>query len=124
MVFRDFFLARPQREEPEGLAFAASTEASPPVGVFITPQSLVTFPGASLAVTVVLVLLKKLVPGISTSPWVTLVAALVVGTVIFIITISDADAAPKTRMKWLVAVAIALFNSLYLAASILGLLHP
>lgn len=123
MAFRDLFLARPQREEPKGLAVAASTEPAPPVGVFITPESLATFPGASLAVTVVWVLIKKLAPRLGASPWVPLVASLVIGTVIFVSTISDERAVPRTRSKWIVAIAVALFNSLYLAASALGLLQ-
>jgi hypothetical protein len=38
-------------------------------------------------------------------------------------TISDDRVAPRTRSKSIIAVAVALFNSLYLAASALGLLQ-
>jgi hypothetical protein len=38
-------------------------------------------------------------------------------------TISDGRVAPRTRSKSIIAVAVALFNSLYLAASALGLLQ-
>lgn len=124
MTFRDLFLAK-ARKEPEagGLAVAASTQPPPVVGVFITPESLATFPGASLAVTVVWVLMKKLVPKIGASPWIPVVASLVIGVIIFLTTISDDRVAPRTRSKWIIAVAVALFNSLYLAASTLGLLQ-
>jgi hypothetical protein len=125
MAFRDLFLATPptQKAEAEGLAVAASTEPAPVVGVFITPQSLAAFPGASLAVTVVWALIKKLAPRLGASPWVPVLASLVVGIIIFLSTVSDDRAAPKTRSKWIIAVAVALFNSLYLAASALGLLQ-
>ena len=123
MAFRDLFLARPQGEEPQGLAVAASTESPSPVAVFITPESLATFPGASLVVTVVWVLIKKLAPKFGASPWIPVVASLAVGTVIFVSTISDRRAAPRTRSRWIVAIAVAVFNSLYLAASALGLLQ-
>lgn len=122
MAFRDLFIARTKVSVP-GLAVAAAAAPEASTGVFITPQSLAAFPGASLAVTVIWVLAKKLVPSIGPSPWVPFIASLIVGAAIFVFTVSDSKAAPKTRWQWVGAIAIAVFNSLYLAASALGLLR-
>src|SRR5215831_4432936 len=121
MAFRDLFIARTKVALP-GLAVAAAAAPEASTGVFITPQSLAAFPGASLAVTVIWLLAKRLVPSIGSSPWVPFIASFV-GAVIFVFTVSDAKAAPETRRQWVVAIAIAVFNSLYLAASALGLLR-
>src|SRR5580692_4052843 len=122
MTFRDLFLAKARKPEAEGLAVAASTEPPPVVGVFITPESLATFPGASLAVTVVWVLMKKLIPKIGASPWIPVVASLVIGLVIFLTTISDDRVAPQNEFKMIFAVAVSLFYLLLSCGFSLGLL--
>lgn len=98
---------RPKRENP---------------GVFITPKSITTFPVASFVVTLIWVLARKLFPAGGSSIWIPVVSSLFVGLVIFLATTSDEEARPKGPQSWFVSGVVALFNSLYLAASALGLL--
>jgi len=123
MDFRSLFVAKAQRQSPKDLIVAAAADAVGSTGIFISPQSLAAFPGASLVVTVVWALVRKLAPVVGGSPWVPFTVSLVVGAVIFLLTISERAAAPKSTSQWIISVAVALFNSLYLAASALGLLH-
>jgi len=91
------------------------------VPVFITPQSLASFPVASAVVTTLWALAAKMFPwGASTS--VLLVLSLVVGGIIFAISVSSPSSQPKDFKAWLVAGAIAVINSLLLAAAALGVL--
>ena len=120
MAFRDLFVARPRRTHLKGEALAAAAPDGA-VGVFITPKSLATFPGASAGVVVIWALAKRLAPTWGASQWVPFIAAIAVGGVIFLSSVSDPDAAPKSTAQWIVAVAIGFLNSLLLAAAALGI---
>jgi hypothetical protein len=86
------------------------------VAVFLTPKSLTTFPTASLAVTVLCTLSRNLYPALVTNRWVPIIAAMLVGAIIFLISISDSEVKPKSKIDWLVGGSVAFINALYLAA--------
>lgn len=90
-------------------------------GVFITPQSLTSFPVATGVVTAVWALVQRLTSW-GNSSWVPLILSLVVGTVIFLINTSEPSAAPQSRRGWVIAVSVAVLNSLFLCAASLGIL--
>jgi hypothetical protein len=121
MLFRELFIARARRPIEKGAAYAAA-EPSGATGVFITPQSLTTFPTASFVVALVWLLAKALFPTCGASPWVPLIVSLLVGAVVFVATTSEPNVRPHSQKEWLVAVVVAILNSLYLAASALGVL--
>lgn len=123
MAFRDLFVVRIRSKAVKGEALAAAAAPSDAVGVFITPQSLVSFPVASSAVVVIWSLFKRLFPTWGMSETVPLAASFLVGLVVFLITISDAKAAPKSATGWLVAITIAAINCLFLASAALGILR-
>jgi hypothetical protein len=92
------------------------------VPVFITPQSLASFPVASALVTTLWALSTKMFPTWGASTAVLLVLSLVVGGIIFSISVSAPTSQPKDFKGWLVGGAIAVINSLLLAAAALGVL--
>lgn len=85
--------------------------------VFVTPQSIVTFPIASLAVNVIWRVLAALVPAWGASQIVAVIIAFVIGLFIFAISI-DWNAPLRDR---LIALGIAVINCFFLAASALGI---
>jgi hypothetical protein len=89
-------------------------------GVFLTPQSLVTFPGATAAGLLISRVVDKLVPAVHASVWVPFVIALVLGAFIWWIGISD-PAADQSKRYRVMSAGIALINSLQIFASLLGL---
>jgi hypothetical protein len=123
MAIRDLFIVRTRNKLMKGEAVAAAAAPSDAVGVFITPQSLMSFPVASSAVVVVWALSKRLFPAWGASEVVPLAASFLVGLVVFLITVSDKKAAPKSGTGWLIAVTIALINCLFLASAALGILR-
>ena len=86
-------------------------------GVFLTPQSLVTFPVASAVVAVVWKVLGSVFPGWGETRITLLVVAALVGALIYMISETTRQT-PKDRV---VAVAIAVLNTFFLAASALGI---
>ncbi len=122
MGWSDLFLAKRQPKLAKAETIAASQSPPTAVGVFITPQSLVSFPVASALVAIIWALGQKLFGAGAQTPWVPLLIAVLLGAVIFISNVSAEDARPKSLGGWLVAVGIAILNSLLLAASALGIL--
>jgi hypothetical protein len=104
MSLRDLFVAKPSR-----------TSGDTPV--FVTPQSIVTFPIASLAVNVIWRVLAVLVPSAAGSQLVAVIIAFVIGLFIYAISV-DWTASLRER---LIALGIALINCFFLAASALGI---
>lgn len=88
-----------------------------PVGQFITTQSLVTFPGATAAISLVWFALGELI-GIAPpdSKWLGFVISAGIALVIYWINITDDDAKPTPRQKR-VGFVIACFNALVLFAA-------
>jgi len=90
------------------------------VGAFLTPQSLLSFPVASGAVTLVWKSLGALSSPLGTANWVPLVVALLVGLIIYLISVSD-DKMPKPSggMR-IVGIGIAVLNAFFLFAAAVG----
>ena len=117
------FVATPWIEPPKkGKAIPTGEATQPGLNVFLTPQSIATFPVASLAVTIVWRLAAKLSPNHGKSSWVPVITALIIGGVIFMGGLSDEDTKPKSTRPWIVSVVVGILNSLFLAAAALGLL--
>jgi len=121
MAVRHLFVARAQPAAAGVVRGLTAGDTGTDVPVFITPQSLASFPVASAVVTTLWALATKMFPwGASTT--VLLVLSLVVGGIIFAISVSSPASQPKEVKGWLVAGAIAVINSLLLAAAALGVL--
>jgi ABC-type antimicrobial peptide transport system permease subunit len=98
-----------------GVTPAAAADES--VGVFISAQSIVTFPVASTVVTVVSQVLQAVFPALKGSNLVPLVLALVVGLLVYAISITK----QMTTREKLIGLAIAVINCFFLAAGALGI---
>ena len=115
-------LAAPPLAAPPLAAPTPTGETTPPapgegsVGVFITPQSLLTFPGASGAVLVIWKVLGKIFSQ-PNSIYLPLLAASVVGMFMFYISMNPQG----TRRDHVQGFGVAVINSFMLAASALGI---
>ena len=116
MSFSDLFIVGRRKKAEKGAAVAAAAEGSSE-GVFLSAKSLLSFPVATATVTFIWKLCQHYwnVGDI----WV-LYISLAVGGLIFLIVISEKSARP-TGIGWIVSVVLAFVNSLFLAASALGL---
>lgn len=85
--------------------------------VFLTPQSLASFPGASIAVNIIWIVSAEIYRPLSNSRIVPIVAALLVGLFIY----SQSSTEGLTKKEKCRAIFIAFLNSLYIAAVALGL---
>ncbi len=90
-------------------------------GVFITPQTLMTFPVATFAVGLLSVVLNALVPSARGNLWVPFVVSLAIGMFIYWVGVTDPKASMTRRHK-LIAFGVAVINSAYLFASCTGVL--
>src|SRR6185295_13890900 len=99
-----------------------SLGGAPPVTVsaFITPQSLISFPIASVVVKLLWRVAGALVDVAQTNNWVGLAAALAVGTLLYFVSTSDETLALSRRQK-LIGATFALINTLVLFAAAAGL---
>jgi hypothetical protein len=102
----------------EPVAIAASQDASK--GVFITSQSLITFPVATLAVGLITRIVATLHPVWQKNLYVPLIVSVIIGLFIYYIGTSDPKAKLTTRDK-VVALFIALINTAYLFAAVTGI---
>ena len=121
MSFRDWFLVGTRRPAEKGEARAAAEVPGSSEGVFLSAKSLLSFPVASGIVSIVWKLWQHFTPLVHDI--VVLWISLAVGAVIFLIVISDPAARPRTSVAWIVSFALAVLNSLFLAASALGLVN-
>lgn len=96
---------------------ATPTAGNSQVGVFVTLQSVVTFPVATAAVTTIWKVLGTVYPSWSNEKLVPLIIALVVGLFIYIATVSQGAA---LRQKILEA-GVAIINTFTIAAAALGI---
>lgn len=101
---------------------AAAAQPDQSQGVFLTPQSLATFPGATAAGLLIWRVVDVLQPAWASVIWVPFVIALVLGAFIWLIGVSDPDA-HMDRRDIMVTAGIALLNTLQIFASLLGLPH-
>jgi hypothetical protein len=102
---------------PEGSLAGMAPVEQPASPVFLTPQSLVTFPGASLAINIVWNAIAVVNRNWATAALVPMVVALLIGGLIYWISLS-AQMARKDRVMGL---AIAIVNSLWLGLNALGI---
>jgi hypothetical protein len=105
---------------PRGVAVAAAAPTPVTTGAFITAQSLISFPVAAGLVTGFWALAKKLLPTYGSSPWAAVVISFVIGMFIFYISISDTRMRLSKSQK-VIALGIAVINSLYLVMTALGI---
>lgn len=96
---------------------SSAPEPKDTIGVFLTPQSLVTFPVASAALILMWKVLIVVFPEWGPSKLVPLIGAFVLGMFIYYISLPEN---PPRRLK-IVGAGIALLNSFFLAASALGI---
>jgi len=97
----------------------AVTTQRPATAVFITPESLTSFPMASLTVGILSELTRLVFPGIGRYTAV-LGFSVFIGLLIFLSSIDRAATRPQGSVQWSVACLVALINSLFLAAAVLG----
>ncbi len=101
-----------------GAQAAQPVPAATGVGVFTSPQALMTFPVATGLVSATWKVFGQVFPW-GGEKWVALVLALAVGAVIYCMS----EPQGGTRKDKIAAAAVALFNSFNLAAAALGITH-
>lgn len=94
--------------------------------VFVTTASLATFPVATGVIVVVWRLLQSLAPGsafvVPPAPWIPLLLALLLGAFMLYMDLSDPErTTPTTSRDIVIKSVIALINSAFLAAAVLGI---
>jgi hypothetical protein len=89
-------------------------------GAFITIQSLVTFPGATAAVTVLANVAAWAVPSWRGQPLLFVIASALVGITIYLIGETDPLKRPATGTERLVGIIIALFNTFVILSAAVG----
>jgi hypothetical protein len=89
-------------------------------GVFVTPQSLVTFPVATAAIGLIWKGIAALIPTVGGSLWVPAGVSFLVGAFIFYVGISDPKA-NRDRRDVIIAIVVAIVNVFYLFASAAGI---
>jgi hypothetical protein len=110
-------LPRLNDEQGRIIPFEAGEDASNGVGVFITAQSILTFPVASSVVTVINQVLTTVLPGLTGNNLFTLIIAFIIGIIIYLISIDD----KMSLREKTIGFVLAIINSFFLAASALGL---
>jgi hypothetical protein len=100
--------------QPEG-GGAGNTQ-----GVFITPQSIVTFPVASFVVGLIWKVIGAVVPSLATALWIPLIVGLAIALLIYWISISDPASTATPRDKQ-IGLFVAIINGLYLFAATAGI---
>lgn len=111
---------------PAAQAVPASGQASATtqnaVPAFITAASLASVSGGTAAVTTVWEVAKRLFGSSADTPWIPFVAALLVGTAIYVINIGDKDVYMSARERTL-GMFIAFLNSLVLFSATVGIVR-
>ncbi|HEX7154055.1 MAG TPA: hypothetical protein VF618_21385 [Thermoanaerobaculia bacterium] len=108
----------PERQKGEATPVSTTTVETR-ISTFLTPQTLATFPGASLAIAVVDKLYDTLVPSHANSPWPVAIIGVLVGGFIIWLSVTDSNVTvPRDRT---ILVVVGVFNTLFLIASALGL---
>lgn len=89
-------------------------------GAFITVQSLITFPGAVAAVTVIVNVLGWAIPAWRGTPLLFVLVSSLVGLTIYYINESDPLKVAKDRRQKVIALIIALFNTFVILSAAVG----
>jgi hypothetical protein len=131
MDWRKLFFAESWRRKPAAKAFGEGvpTGAGAPAkddssGTFITPGSLGTFAGATLAITLLTTFVELLRPAWKTGQphvTVTVIIAVMVGALLFWVNSADKDRRPQSSAQWAMAAFVALVNTAYLSLASLGI---
>lgn len=98
----------------------ASAEETTANAVFITPQSLMTFPVATAAISFIWKGIGALFPNVEGSLWIPAITSLFFGAFTFYVGISD----PKANLSHrdiVIGVFVAVINSFYLFSSSVGI---
>ena len=120
LVYNEPKSKREQKIQADGIPMASKKTSSEGIGVFITEQSIVSFPVASGVVLTISNVLKRIFPLLPSSDLLILLIAFVVGFVIFLISLVVSDKQPKP-LEIIIRFFIAIFNSFFLAAAALGI---
>jgi len=111
-ITRLFIANLPKRAPaPPGAPRMAPPNAAAATPVFITPESLASFAGASAAVLALQWLF---------GPRYSIAALALVGIAMFLVNISEPATRPNTLVKWLIAVVVAIINTAVLGATAAG----
>ncbi len=102
---------------PAGASAGTAPVELPASPVFLTPQSLITFPGAALAINVVWNAVAVVNRNGATAALVPMVVALLIGGLIYWMSLGD----KMTQKDRAIGLAIAVVNSLWLGLNALGI---
>ena len=118
MKIRDIVVAKARPPEgPVAKGPARAGEETPAeTPVFITPQTLVTFPGASMVVLIIWRTLGLAFPALETMNLVPIIAALIVGVLIYLVSLTP----NMTTKEKAIGAFLALINAMYIALFVLG----
>jgi len=94
----------------------AAAAGAQPTAVFLTPQSLTTFPVASTIVFII----QGFMPGVL---WLKVAAIVFVGAAVFVASVMDEKARPKGGWGWIGAIMIGILNTAMLGAAASGIKH-
>jgi hypothetical protein len=95
----------------------ADTAEVDQIGVFITGQTFLTFPGAVAAVTTIWQITGKIYPPFADNNLVPVAIAFLVGLVIYLASVKKAE----TRSQRLSEIGIAIVNTFMIAAAVMGI---
>lgn len=115
MKIRDIVVA-PARTPSATAATRGEAARTAETPVFITPQTFVTFPGASTVVLIVWRMLGLAVPAWESANLVPIIAALIVGALIYLISLTP----DMTLKEKAIGAFLALINAMYIALFVLG----
>jgi len=105
---------------PPGTPTPTRAGATGSQGVFITPQSIVTFPVASFVVGLIWKVIGFLYAPLAGNNWVVLVISLLIAFLIWLIAISDPASTATARDKQ-IGFVIAFINGVYLFGATVGI---
>ena len=118
----------PPKQQLESIAARDTSAALSDIGnrqnVFVTTASLATFPVSSAVITVIWKLIQLLAPTVAATklPLVPLALAVLLGVFLLYMDLSDPERSqPLLTREVVVKAVIALINSLFLAAAVLGI---
>lgn len=97
---------------------------SEPPGTFVTPATLITFTGATAGIVALTAFLGLFVPQVRDGQGKTIataIVALIIGLILFWVSVSEAASRPKNRANWALALIVALINIAYLTTASLGI---
>jgi hypothetical protein len=110
----------PEALAPDSSAAPGAATANA-VPAFITPASLITVSGGTAAVTLLWQVAKLLAGARAESPWVPFGISLLIGALIYVLSIQDAKVKASTSEK-IVGIFVGFMNSMVLFAAAVGIL--